>query len=260
MSQSSRADLGHAFCSYCGYPPPGRSRIRTHLVCVRCQLGSVLQTIPGAEPHFDEPFVIVDEELTVRSVSLQAEAVLLVSEPQSFGAPLESFLISECAEDELAAQIARAVAGTPERAALELRTAGEPEVRFRARVSSCGPPAAALLVLTPVAVAAAPAADEELVNLICALDDARQGLSRVAGEGFEDALDTVAQVRVLLERIEQGLLALARQHGPAAPEVNGKVSYLFPRDPQAASDALPRHVRRRRAKDRAALRPPRRGD
>jgi hypothetical protein len=258
MSQSSRADLGHAFCSYCGYPPPGRSRTRTHLVCVRCQLGSVLQTIPGAEPHFDEPFVIVDEELTIRSVSLQAEAVLLVSEPQSFGAPLESFLISEYAEDELAARVALAVAGTPAPAALELRTAGEPEVRFRARVSSCGPPAAALLVLTPVAAAAA--ADVELVSLVRSLDDARQRLSRVAGEGLEDALDTVAHVRMLLERIEQGLLVLARHHGPAATEANANVSYLFARAPQAGSDALPRHARRRRAKDRAALRPPRRGD
>jgi hypothetical protein len=91
-------------------PPDDRESVPIWYACAvssdRC-----CRRFPGAEPRFDEPFVIVDEELTVRSVSLQAEAVLLVSEPQSFGAPLESFLISECAEDELAAQIALAVAG-----------------------------------------------------------------------------------------------------------------------------------------------------
>jgi hypothetical protein len=260
MSHNSRADVGHAFCSYCGYPPAGRWRIRAHPVCMRCQLGSVLRTIPGSEPHFDEPFVIVDEQLTVQSISRQAELVLLAREPHSFGAPLDAFLVSDCAEDEdqLAEQIALAVAGTSAPDALELRTAGEPEVRFRARVSSCGPPAAALLVLTPVTIPDARAADDELVRLVCALDDARQGLSRVAGEGLDEALDTVGQVRVLLERIEQGLLALVRQHGPA-DGFNAEVSYLFPREPQQG-DALPRHVRRRRARDRAPSRPPRRGD
>jgi hypothetical protein len=151
MSQLSRADLGHAFCSYCGYPPASRWWARADSVCSRCQLGSVLRTVPGSEPHFDEPFVIVDQRLTVQSVSQQAELVLLVSEPHRFGAPLDAFLAADCVEDDdrLVEHIALAVAGTPAPHALELRTAGEPEVRFQVRISSCGPPAAALLVLTP---------------------------------------------------------------------------------------------------------------
>src|SRR6185437_3341462 len=65
MPAASRADLRKAFCSYCGYPPMGPWRLRAHRVCMRCQMGMVLRASPNAQPHFDEPFLIVDERLIV---------------------------------------------------------------------------------------------------------------------------------------------------------------------------------------------------
>ncbi len=45
-------------------------------------------------------------------------------------------------------RVTLAVEGRPVSETLRVRTASAPKIRFRARLSSCGPPAAALLVLT----------------------------------------------------------------------------------------------------------------
>ena len=93
MPHTSRADLSHAFCSYCGYPPMGPWRVRAHRVCMRCQVGVVLKAPVGAEPHHDDPFVIVNRQLAVQAVSRHAEMALSVEEPAGLDAPLEEFLI-----------------------------------------------------------------------------------------------------------------------------------------------------------------------
>ena len=160
MPHASRADLSHAFCSYCGYPPMGPWRARAHRVCMRCQLGVVLRAPAGAEPRYDAPFLIVDGQLAVRAVSRHAEVVLSVDEPAGVGIPLEELLICDnghCDDGEVALSVELAIAGAEPSNRLELRTVADPEVRFRGRVTRCGPPTAALLVLTPLA-AHAPAA------------------------------------------------------------------------------------------------------
>ncbi len=108
-----------AFCSYCGFPPPRKWAAIAYRVCMRCRSGMVLRTPPGAQPRYDDPFVIVDERLTVKAVSSQAEVLLLVDEPAASGVPL--------------------------------RTVGDPEIPSVARVSSCGPPSGAVVVLRPQA-------------------------------------------------------------------------------------------------------------
>jgi hypothetical protein len=114
----------------------------------------MVQTTPGAVPRSTEPFVIVDERLRVQAVSLQAEDVLMVADSDGFGAPLARYLISDDPRDpngtQVTLRVTLAVEGRPALGALKVRTASAPEIRFRARLSSCGPPAAALLVLTPV--------------------------------------------------------------------------------------------------------------
>jgi hypothetical protein len=84
---------------------------------MRCRLGMVLRAPP--EARSDGPFVIVDERLTVQAVSRQAEVVLLVDEPAAVG--------------------------------VSLRTVGDPEIPLVARLSGCGPPSGALVVLKPQA-------------------------------------------------------------------------------------------------------------
>ncbi len=155
MRHTSRADLSHAFCSYCGYPPMGPWRLRAHRVCMRCQMGVVLKAPAGAEPHYDDPFVIVDRQLAVQAVSRHAELALSVEEPGGLHAPLEEFLLCTNGDqdrDELAALVELAFAGAEPSIRLELRTVANPEIRLQGRVTSCGPPLGALLILTPLAV------------------------------------------------------------------------------------------------------------
>jgi hypothetical protein len=157
MPHASRADLSHAFCSYCGYPPMGPWRARAHRVCMRCQMGVVLRAAEGAEPRHDAPFLIVDRQLAVQAVSRHAEAVLSVDEPARVGIPLQGLLICDnghCDSDELALLVELAIAGVDPSNRLELCAVADPEIRLRGRVTRCGPPPAALLVLTPLAAQA----------------------------------------------------------------------------------------------------------
>lgn len=119
---------------------------------MRCQRGSLLHAPPHARPRFDEPFVIVDERLGVQSISHRAEALLMVDEPPRSVARLEELLIpanGDAEGVELARLVESAIAGAPAPASVELRGVGEPAIRFAGRVVSCGPPRAALLVLSP---------------------------------------------------------------------------------------------------------------
>ena len=145
--------FSETFCSYCGYPPRGRWRERPHRVCRRCKLGVMLHTPAPDVPGHDDPFVILDERLTVQGVSRGAEAVLSVDEASCVDHSLAELLISANGDGDgatIARLAALAVAGNPPPDRLELRTADDPVLRFRARLAPCGPPAAALLLLTPV--------------------------------------------------------------------------------------------------------------
>ena len=153
MPYVSRADLGHAFCSYCGHPPTGVWRARPHRVCMRCEMGVVLQAPAGAAPRYNDPFVIVDRQLAVQAVSRYAEVALSVEEPAGLDAPLEGFLIFNKGDhdrSELEALVELAFAGAEPSNRLELRTVATPEIRLQGRVTSCGPPLGALLILTPL--------------------------------------------------------------------------------------------------------------
>jgi hypothetical protein len=145
--------LTEAFCSYCGYPPRAGWRERPERVCKRCKLGVVLRTVPDAAPHRSDPFVIVNERLAVRGISRRAETVLRVDEPAAADIPLNEFLVSDGGKPgdvELARLVALAASGAGPSLTLTLRTVGDPQLRFRARITSCGPPLAALLVLGPL--------------------------------------------------------------------------------------------------------------
>lgn len=157
MSYASRSDLSQPFCSYCGHPPIGPGRVRAHRVCMRCQMGVVLQAPEAAAPRHDEPFVIVDRQLAVQAVSRLAEVALSVEEPAGLDTLLEEFLICDGADhdqDEVATLVELAFAGAEPSNRLTLRTVANPEIRLQARVTSCGPPPGALIVLTGLAARA----------------------------------------------------------------------------------------------------------
>ncbi len=156
MIYASRADLAQAFCSYCGYPPMGPWRTLAHRVCMRCESGMVMRAPPALQPRFDDPFVIVDDRLRLQAISHRAEVVLMADKPAALDAPLEDlFVPSNGDRDEilLARLVERAVAGSTSATTIGLRRIGDPESDFLARVSGCGPPPAALLILTSLTAA-----------------------------------------------------------------------------------------------------------
>jgi hypothetical protein len=117
-------------------------------------MGVVLRAPPGAEPHHDEPFLILDRHLAIQAVSRNAEVLLSVDEPAGIGTPLEELLMFENGHGdngEVARLAELAIAGAEPSDRLELHAVANPEIRLRGRVTRCGPPTAALLVLTPLA-------------------------------------------------------------------------------------------------------------
>jgi hypothetical protein len=149
MSYTSSAELREPFCSYCGHPPV-TPRQHHNRVCERCRLGMVLRAPTGCAPRADEPFLIIDDGLTVQAISERAERLLRIEEPDSVRMPLTEFLeAGDIAPGQIELGVALAVrGGQPE--TVELRRVDQPEQRFHARITSCGSPAAALVVLAPV--------------------------------------------------------------------------------------------------------------
>ncbi len=149
---AARADLSRAFCSYCGYPPMGRWRSLAHRVCMRCEMGTVLHAPPGLQPRFYEPFVIVDTHLRLQAVSRRAEVLLMVDEPAAVDVALAEFLVCRADQDhvDLADVVQYTVDGSRFATSVELRTVGDPGIDVVARVAGCGPPAAAVVILTPL--------------------------------------------------------------------------------------------------------------
>lgn len=149
MPVSEHAELRVAFCSYCGYPSP--SGPDTSGSCSRCETGVVRCAPAGDTPAPDDPFLIVTEDLHVQALSRQAEAILDVWEFAAIGIALHWFLLCDRLDGAaLSRLVALAIAGTPWLEPVELRSARDPQIRFRTRISRCGPPPAGLLLLTPM--------------------------------------------------------------------------------------------------------------
>jgi hypothetical protein len=153
MSNSVPVKLSQTFCSYCGRPPKDTVE-RTSRVCVNCELGMILRAPEGDAPRPRDPFLIVDDKLTVQAISRSAEKALGVAEPDGVCELVEEFLRPADGKRErtdVAMLLELAAAGVPRADTVELSSVNEPRRRFRGRVTSCGHPRAALLVLAPQA-------------------------------------------------------------------------------------------------------------
>jgi hypothetical protein len=152
VASLSHVQLRDAFCSYCGRQPSVREQGASR-VCVRCRLGMVLRAPRGGAPKARDPFLIVDEHLVVRAISQRAEIALGIQEPEGVDALLDKFLKPagpgmDCLDLALFVQLA--VAGDPPADTLEFRGRDGSQA-FGARLTSCGQPPAALLILAPIA-------------------------------------------------------------------------------------------------------------
>jgi PAS domain-containing protein len=118
-------------------------------VCERCGMGVMLSAPQKAVPASGGAFVVVTREGRVSAVSEPAEH-LVGGEADLLGAPIASALTSEDGDEHLVRVLARAAGGGREVVELPVTPTGEGSARLgpmKARVASCGPPRAALLVL-----------------------------------------------------------------------------------------------------------------
>jgi hypothetical protein len=137
------------FCGHCGEEPKTEQYGR---VCESCSLGVLLTTNADCAPRPGDPFLIVDGSLCVCALSGVAEELLGVDETAAVNHHLSEFLVPADAEasgaDNLMDLVIHAASDNSQPRTSVVRPPDEFGVRFRAKVGACGPPRAALLVLS----------------------------------------------------------------------------------------------------------------
>jgi hypothetical protein len=137
------------FCGHCAEEPQSDVHGR---VCDSCGLGVLLTADADVAPRPGDPFMVIDGSLCICAVSDVAEKLLGVDEPAAVNRHLSEFLVPADAEaagaDNLMDLVIHAAGdGAGSRLAV-VRPPNEFGIRFRAHVGACGPPRAALLVLS----------------------------------------------------------------------------------------------------------------
>jgi PAS domain-containing protein len=121
-------------------------------VCASCGLGLLLEAREDVVPSGRDAFLVVDSSLLVQAMSREAQSLLGVTEELAIDKPVSELLVPADAEAQgragFAASIATAAEGQdPDTARCFVRPWNTFGVRMRARVATCGPPRAALIVL-----------------------------------------------------------------------------------------------------------------
>jgi len=141
-----------SFCGHCARRPDPVVQAHPSRVCGHCGLGLVLQATVDLAPGRDEPFLVIDTTLSVCAVSAEAEELLGIDETQAVNRHIADFLVPADANapgaENLLALLVDVASGSGESRTTVVRPRQEFGVRFRARIGPCGPPHAALLVLS----------------------------------------------------------------------------------------------------------------
>ena len=141
------------FCGHCAAPSPnGAPPPPTARVCSSCGLGLLLEAREDAVPDSRDAFLVVDSALLIQAMSREAQSLLGLTEEQAIDKPVAEMLVPADAEAQgrtgFAAAIAQAADGQdPETARSVVRPWNTFGVRMHARIATCGPPRAALIVL-----------------------------------------------------------------------------------------------------------------
>jgi hypothetical protein len=137
------------FCGHCGAEPETDIHGR---VCESCGLGVLLTANADAAPSPNDPFMVVDGSLCVCAVSRLAEELLGTDETEAVNRHLSEFLVPADAEaasaENLMDLVINAAGESAEARVAVVRPPDEFGIRFRVQVAACGPPRAALLVLS----------------------------------------------------------------------------------------------------------------
>jgi PAS domain-containing protein len=144
------------FCGRCAATPGSASISPGARVCPWCGMGLLLETRSDAIPFPDDAFLVVDSRLIVQALSRRAEALLGESELDVIGRPVSHFLAPAEAEADgpqrLVELLRAASTHNDEIRSLSVRPRGAFGIRVSARILPCGPPRAALVVLSTQAV------------------------------------------------------------------------------------------------------------
>jgi len=140
------------FCGHCAAPSPrGEAPFPSARVCPSCALGLLLETPADAVPGSRDAFLVIDSLLLVQAMSATAESLLGVTEDLAVNRHVTDLLETADAEGRsemrFASAVAQAASGDESQTHVFVRPWNTFGVRMRARISPCGPPRAALLVL-----------------------------------------------------------------------------------------------------------------
>jgi ribosomal protein S27AE len=143
------------FCSRCGEPaidpPAGQPLEYEQRVCGVCGMGVLLRCSADALPGARTAFLVVGHDLEVSAVSEAGESIF-GAEEGLLGVSLLDLLSSPTGERKLARTVSRAALRVHEPVTLPARArveAGGPLGMLACRVSTCGPPRAALVAVEP---------------------------------------------------------------------------------------------------------------
>jgi hypothetical protein len=143
------------FCTRCGQPSDEPATRPEHdldgRVCDQCGMGLMLTCARDALPGAGAAFVIVTFDQRISAVSEAGER-LLGPERSVLGLPFLDFLTSAAGDDRLAHQVGLAAERPCEPVVLPVRLRSWDADRagtMAARISTCGPPRAALLTVEP---------------------------------------------------------------------------------------------------------------
>lgn len=120
-------------------------------MCWDCGLGLILEAPADVAPNAGDAFLVLDRALAVCAVSYGAERLLATSEPDAVNRHVTDLLMPAAAEEKggesLSVAVAWAARGDDGIRTTVVRPANTFGIRLTARVASCGPPRAALVVL-----------------------------------------------------------------------------------------------------------------
>lgn len=139
-----------AFCSHCGAHADPAELDAPSRVCASCSLGLLLEAQTSLAPQPDDAFIVVDCALSVCAVSRAAERLLATSEIDAVNRHLTELVVPADAESQGAENLAVAATWAARGDCGEQRVMVRPTntfgVRTTARIGTCGPPRAALVV------------------------------------------------------------------------------------------------------------------
>src|SRR5215211_1309958 len=140
------------FCGHCGRAAAVDIAQPASRVCGRCELGLLIGAPPELAPGPGDPFLLVDSTLTVCGTSRLAEDLLGVVETDAVNRHINELLVPADAEvsgpGDLVNLLVHAARGEGDVHDVVLRPTTEFGIRYFARIGPCGPPRAALLVLS----------------------------------------------------------------------------------------------------------------